>query len=208
MKTILLCAILLCTAPIDDASGGVFEAILVNFEKEAQDFSSGVTKFLDGLNETSQLPISEGQRVHINTKIEVVEKLSSKDEKSVDEIIVEAGKANDLDPRLIKAVAKQESKFDPNAVSRKGAKGIMQLSKENCESMGIDPFDPHENIHGGSKLLAEYLERFRGNLRLALAAYNAGPTIVERHNKVPDIQETQKFVRVVMADYKEAKKNG
>ncbi|MCG2752145.1 MAG: lytic transglycosylase domain-containing protein [Desulfobacteraceae bacterium] len=94
---------------------------------------------------------------------------------------------------------KVESNFNKKAVSRKGAMGLMQIMPENLNDLAInDPFDPWQNIMGGSKYLRTLLDRFGGKIALALAAYNAGPTRVEEHEGIPPFQETRNYVRQVL----------
>jgi soluble lytic murein transglycosylase len=113
--------------------------------------------------------------------------------------ISEAARKHGVSTSLIKAVIKAESNFDPVAVSRSGACGLMQIMPETAKTLGIaDPFDPKENIFGGTRYLKELLTQFRGSLPLALAAYNAGPGKVESGNGIPRIPETRSFVRRVM----------
>jgi len=103
---------------------------------------------------------------------------------------------------LIKAMIRVESNFDPKAVSKKGAKGLMQIMPKNYDTLDIDdPFDPRENIIGGSMYFQQMLDRYDGKLPLALAAYNAGPTAVDRNRGIPPIKETEDYVKKVMNHY-------
>lgn len=110
-------------------------------------------------------------------------------------------------PAIIKAVIKAESNWDPKAVSKKGAIGLMQLMPATAKEMKIiDPYDPEENIEAGTRYLRYLLDRFNGDMKLALAAYNAGPTRVERSGGIPRISETQKYVRRVISGSRYAPK--
>ena len=115
-----------------------------------------------------------------------------------DQIIREAADAHDLEVALIKAVIKAESSFNPHAVSRAGAMGLMQIMPANCDYYGVtDPFDPTENVSAGTRYLKKMLTRYGDDLHRALAAYNAGPGAVERHGGIPPYDETQQYVRRV-----------
>lgn len=118
------------------------------------------------------------------------------------EHIREASQKYDLSMSLLKAVIKAESDFDPRAVSNKGAKGLMQIMPSNFETLGInDPFNPRESIMGGALHLRRLLDRFGGDIRLALAAYNAGIESVERSEGIPPFPETENYVRKVIEFY-------
>lgn len=117
------------------------------------------------------------------------------------EIIDQASDMFDVEPSLIKAVIKAESGFNHKAVSHKGAQGLMQLMPATADLLRVnDPFDPMENIFGGTRYLRKMLDRF-GHMELAVAAYNAGPEAVKSHNGIPPYQETRTFVQRVIKYY-------
>jgi soluble lytic murein transglycosylase len=113
-------------------------------------------------------------------------------------------RANDLPPALVHAIIKAESNGKRNAVSPKGAKGVMQLMPFTSKRLRVsDPFDPIENIEGGIKYIKELLVTFEGNLTNTIAAYNAGPAAVRKYGGVPPYQETRLYVRRVMDLYRQ-----
>ena len=115
----------------------------------------------------------------------------------MDAIFEEAASKFQISSKLLKAVAKAESNFNPNAVSGAGAMGVMQLMPGTAKNLGVsDPFDARQNIMGGAKYLKENLDRF-GNVELALAAYNAGPGSVQKYGGVPPYKETQNYVKKI-----------
>jgi len=119
--------------------------------------------------------------------------------KKYDRIIQEASNKHGLSFSLLKAMIKVESDFDSRAISKKGALGLMQIMPQNLGAFNIrDPYDPKDNIMGGSRYFKSLVERYNGKLPLALAAYNAGPTIVDKYRRVPPIKETEEYVKKVM----------
>lgn len=109
-----------------------------------------------------------------------------------------AANAYALDPKLVEAVAWRESRFRPEARSNKGAIGIMQLMPDTARDLGVDPHDPVQNIRGGALYLRRMMSTFGGDVRLALAAYNAGPAAVRKHGGVPPYVETQAYVTSIL----------
>jgi len=123
-------------------------------------------------------------------------------------IVLAASKESSVDPELLWAVIAVESNFDHRAVSPVGARGLMQLMPHTARELNIvDPFNPRENVHGGAKYLQQMLKRFKGNYRLALAAYNAGPANVRKYQGIPPYRETQNYVSKVLKAYQSNIKN-
>ena len=122
--------------------------------------------------------------------------------KTLDQIFDKAAKKYGVPVNLLKAIGKQESNFNPNAVSRSGAQGIMQLMPATAKGLGVkDSFDPEQNIMGGAKYIADKLKKYDGDVKLALAAYNAGSGNVAKYGGIPPFKETQNYVKKVMAYY-------
>ncbi len=120
-----------------------------------------------------------------------------------DRYISDASAQTGVDSRLLKAMIKAESDFNPRAISRKGAMGLMQIMPENFKMLDLEnPFDPWQNIRAGARYFQQLYERFNGKLALSLAAYNAGPTAVDRYKTIPPYKETEEYVRRVLRYYR------
>lgn len=129
--------------------------------------------------------------------------------KSTRQIVAEASATHGVDSDFIRSVIKQESAGNANAVSRTGARGLMQLMPATASQLGVqDSFSPEQNVHGGAQYLRELLERYNGDAIKALAAYNAGPGAVDRYKGVPPYRETRQYVARVVRDYNKSKGGG
>ena len=112
-----------------------------------------------------------------------------------------------VDKALVKAIVANESAFDPNATSPAGAQGLMQLEPATAAGLGVsDPYDPVQNVGAGARYIRGLLDRFHGDLRRAVAAYNAGPHAVEKYGGVPPYAETRAYVENVLESYRRYKK--
>lgn len=118
-------------------------------------------------------------------------------------IILSAAQRHNVDPRLVHAVIRAESAYNPSAISHKGAIGLMQLMPETADRYGVtDPEDPDQNINGGVEYLSDLISMFSSDIRLAVAAYNAGEqNVIKYGNKIPPFRETQQYVQRVMKFY-------
>jgi len=155
----------------------------------------------DGVMHFTNVPTSSIKKfkVFIREKPAVVQSYSTE---KYDDLITLASEIYGVAFPLLKAIIKAESDFDPYAVSKKGATGLMQIMPENFKLLGIrDPFDPWQNINAGARYFKQMYDRFKGKLALSLAAYNAGPTAVDRYKTIPPYAETEEYVRRVMKYY-------
>ena len=187
--TVLVCAIFLLVA---DAVDGNAQIYVYRDEK-------GVVHFTNTPDSPKYKRLGDEFRISRQT----VKSPRKKRGQRFDDYIYRAARIYGVSFSLLKSVIKVESNFNPRAVSRKGAKGLMQIMPANYRTLSIqDPFDPWENIRGGTRYLKGLLKRYHGKLELALAAYNAGPDLVDAYRRIPPVQETRDYVRKVMHYYK------
>ncbi|CCG43714.1 transglycosylase domain protein [Halobacillus halophilus DSM 2266] len=161
---------------------------------------------MESNKETQEAPVSDNHREAGKTsnpeeskEVKETDNTKGKDQ-DIEQIIKKASQHYGIDEKLIRSVVQAESNYNADAVSHAGAQGLMQLMPATAEGMGVkDPFNPEENVMGGTKYLKQMLDRYDGDSRLALAAYNAGPGNVDKYGGVPPFQETQNYVSKVLA---------
>ncbi len=152
-----------------------------------------------------QKPNEDFQKI-LDTSMENTKKPNSVSRNEINELIDKYSEQAGLDVDFVKAVVNQESGFNPNATSKCGAMGLMQLMPGTAQGLGVtNAYDPEQNIQGGTKYLKGLMDRFDNNKSLALAAYNAGPNAVKKYGGIPPYQETQNYVKSVLARYDKIK---
>lgn len=154
---------------------------------------------LSGVRQTAPAPKAEAARVE-NTENDVAPAEEDIDTQAgMDAFIKKVAAKYNMSSDLVAAVIEAESEFNPRAVSRRGARGLMQLMPKTAKTLGVDdPFDPRENIEAGVRHLRALMDRFGDNLPLVLAAYNAGEVAVIKHRGVPPYRETRAYVKRIM----------
>ena len=174
-----------------NSSSLLFSTLLQAALGERGSASQGTGGQLKGLPATKQ--VNNNQEACVS---------QAKDENvgSLENVIYSMSQKYSVDPSLIKQVVKAESGFDSNATSQTGAMGLMQLMPGTAASYGVqNAYDPTQNLDGGTHFLKDMLDKFKGNVPLTLAAYNAGPGAVEKYQGVPPYKETQAYVQKIMA---------
>ena len=141
-------------------------------------------------------------QIYSNTVSGVSEEKDYSSKNKIKELISKVSKKHGVDEKLVNALVNQESGFNPNARSKVGAMGLMQLMPATAKGLGVtNPLDPEQNVEGGVKYLKSMLDKYNGNIILALAAYNAGPGAVDKYDGVPPYKETQNYVKSILSSY-------
>ena len=173
-----------------------------NQQSKAQSFDSVLrnsanVKFGDLLTKQST---AVNANIYSAKALSATDKINKKSD--IKDLISRVSKKHGVDEKLVNALVKQESGFNPNARSKVGAMGLMQLMPATAKGLGVtNAMDPEQNVEGGVKYLKSMLNRYNGNVILALAAYNAGPGAVDKYDGVPPYKETQNYVRSILANY-------
>lgn len=174
-------------------------AMVVGFVEAAPQETAGTQPQPAGLASEDAQPLGSGETGAANA-IDPTLEPTSDPRALVHQAAAEAG----LPPEFVESVALVESAFRPDAISPKGAVGVMQLMPETAAGLGVDPYDLHQNIAGGARLLRELLLKYDGDVVKALAAYNAGPDAVDRYHGLPPYNETRHYVNRVIGAYRQA----
>lgn len=174
------------------------------FQKVMNESSPTDYKFrnIEGSKAVFGTLVKPSSKINSNSSIPIINKKSDYSRIEIENIIDDISEKHGINSKLVKALIKQESGFNPKAVSKVGAKGLMQLMPATAKNLGVtDVTDPVQNVDGGVRYLKSMMNKYNGNLILALAAYNAGPGAVDKYNGVPPYKETQNYVKNILANY-------
>jgi soluble lytic murein transglycosylase-like protein len=175
---------------------------------ERRDLIGANTRLYTGTDNASYIDIPTAEIDHYELDLTPVSAPApaSTTTDSIQDVIQGSSARYRLDPDLVNSVIRAESGFNPRAVSRKGAQGLMQLMPKTASTLGVtDPLDPQANVEGGTRYLRELLERYNFDLIKALAAYNAGPLRVQQYGGVPPYSETRAYVARIVRDFNQKK---
>lgn len=184
-------------APVEKTNTNAVNKETPAFDKVLQ--ASAKAKFGDLLTNPAT---RVNAQLYTNTANAIQSKPDYSNKTKVKELISKVAKKHGVDEKLVNALVNQESGFNPNAKSKVGAMGLMQLMPATAKGLGVtNPMDPEQNVEGGVKYLKSMLNKYNGNVILALAAYNAGPGAVDKYDGVPPYKETQNYVKSILANY-------